>query len=363
MAAVIAHENMNVYAYVSIVEVVLKLLIVYFLRLFSVDKLMLYGVLMFAVTFINTGIYRLICTKKYDECRFRFYWNYALFKELTSYVGWTLFGAVSGIVRQQGINILLNIYFGPIVNAARAIATQISTAVNNFIHNFITAVRPQIVKSYATGNMKQMIRLIFLATKATFFLLLFFIIPLQLELTLILKLWLKNVPEYVLIFTRIILINSFIDSISSPLLAALHAIGKIKLFQVISGIIFICNLPLALIALNLGFSAANVQIIGVVLSVCVFLVRLLIFVKQIQSSIWHYLKSVLIPSILVCVIGSIIPVCFVYIYPVGIERLFLTIIISTISLVLTIFFIGLSNIERLILLGEVKKRVLFIVKQ
>jgi O-antigen/teichoic acid export membrane protein len=359
MASVIAHENMQVYAYVSIVEVFLKLVIVYCLRLFPVDKLMLYGVLMFAVTFINTGIYRFICTKKYDECRFRFYWNYALFKELTSYVGWNLFGTVSWMVKNQGINILLNIFFGPIVNAARAVAMQVSTAVNNFAQNFITAVRPQIVKSYASGNKEQMLRLVFLTTRAAFFLLLFFIVPLQLELALVLKLWLKDVPEYVVAFTRILLINTFIDSMGSPLASALHATGKVKSFQVISGIIFIGNLPVSLVVLLLGFSAVSVQVIGVILSVIVFLVRLFVLARQIQFSIWYYIKSTLIPSITVCIIGSIIPVIFVWIYPEGVKRLFLTVITSTVSIMLTIFFLGISSPERLIVITKVKSHIPF----
>jgi O-antigen/teichoic acid export membrane protein len=357
MALIIAHENMQVYAYVSIGEVLLKLLIVYCLRLFSFDKLMLYGVLMFALTFINTGIYRFICTKKYNECRFRFYWNYPLFKELTDYVGWNLFGTASWVIKDQGINILLNIYFGPIVNAARAVAVQVNSAINNFAQNFLTAVRPQIVKYYATGNKEAMLSLVFLATKATSFLLLFFIIPLQIELVLILRLWLKNVPEYILVFTRIMLVNSFIDSMSSPLAATSHATGKVKSFQITTGIVFMCNIPVSLIALNLGFSAVSVQIIGVVLSICVFFTRVVILSKQIQFSIFHYFKSVLIPSIFVCIVGSIIPVCFASMYHDGIKRLFFTILVSTISIILAIYFLGISSNERLIVIQEIKKRI------
>jgi hypothetical protein len=178
-------------------------------------------------------------------------------------------------------------------------------------------------------------------------------------LALVLKLWLKNVPEYVVAFTRILLINSFIDSMGSPLASALHATGKVKSFQVISGIIFIGNLPVSLVALLFGFSAVSVQVIGVILSVSVFFARLFILARQIQFSIWYYIKSVLIPSIIVCIIGSIIPVLFVWIYPEGIKRLFLTVITSTVSIMLTILFLGISSSERLIVIRKVKSHIPF----
>ena len=360
MASVIAHESMNVYAYVSIVEVILRLLIVYILQMITADKLKLYGFLMLAVTFINTGIYRFFCTKKYKECRFRLYWNYSLFKELTGYVGWNFFGSISGIVRNQGINILLNIYFGPVVNAARAVAMQVNSAVLSFAHNFTTAVRPQIVKSYASGNKSQMLSLVFYSTKATAFLLMFFILPLQLELSFVLHLWLKQIPEYVLIFTRIMLGNALIDGISYPLVGASHATGKIGLYQAIVGGISILNLPIALIVLTIGFSAASVQIVGIGLSIAAFFARIIILSRQLQFSVYFYFKSTILPIVLVGGIGSFLSIILVYIYPAGTIRLFLTIIISTISLMCSVLFIGLSKDERVIIFNRLRTRISFL---
>lgn len=360
MTSVIAHESMNVYAYVGIVEVILRLLIVYILQIITADKLKLYGFLMFAVTFINTGIYRFSCTKRYKECRFRLYWNYSLFKELTGYVGWTFFGSIAGIVRNQGINILLNIYFGPVVNAARAVAMQVNSAVLNFAHNFTTAVRPQIVKSYASGNKSQMLSLVFYSTKATAFLLMFFILPLQLELSFVLHLWLKQIPEYVLIFTRIMLGNALIDGISYPLMGASHATGKIGLYQAIVGGISILNLPIALIALIGGFSADSVQIVGVGLSIAAFFARIIILSRQLQFSVYFYFKSTILPIVLVGGIGSFSSIILVYIYPAGTIRLFLTIIISTISLMCSVLFIGLSKDERVIIFNRLRTRISFL---
>jgi O-antigen/teichoic acid export membrane protein len=355
MASVIAHEDMSIYAYVSIIEVILKLLVVYILQMISVDKLKFYGILMLTITFINTGIYRFICTKKYKECRFRMYWNYGLFKELAGYVGWNFFGSISSVVRNQGINILLNIYFGPIVNAARAIAMQVNTAVVSFAANFTLAISPQIVKSYASGNQSQMLSQVFHATKAVTFLLLFFILPLQLELSFVLNLWLKQIPEYVLAFTRIILVDAVINSIGYSLVKASQATGKIAVDQTVEGGISILNLLIALIALIIGFSAISVQIVGIGVSATALLARIIILSRQLQFSIYQYLKNTITPIILTVITGSIIPVIFVFLYPMGIKRLFITLLISIISLGLSVFFIGFSKYERSIVLREIKK--------
>jgi O-antigen/teichoic acid export membrane protein len=359
MALVIAHENMSIYAYVSVVEVILRLLIVYILQMISVDKLKLYGFLMLAITFINTGIYRFICIKKYKNCRFKLYWDYSLFKELTGYVGWNFFGAVSSVVKNQGINILLNMFFGPLVNTARSVAMQVDSAVLNFAQNFTTAVRPQIVKSYASGNQEQMLSLVFYSTKATFFLLFFFILPLQLELSFVLNLWLTQIPDYVLVFTRIILTAALIDSISYPLMGASQATGKIKVYQAVVGGITILNLPIALIILIAGFPADSVLIVGVVVSIAAFFARIIILSRQLRFSIYQYFKNVLVPIILVLISGSIVPTFFVFLCPEGIIRLFITILVSTISVVLSVFFIGFSNNERLIVIHGIKKHVPF----
>ena len=195
MASIIAHEDMNIYAYVSIIEVVLKLGIVFLLPLFAIDKLIFYGLLMAVVVFINTAIYRTICVKKYSECKFSFFWEKDLFKELISYTGWNMFGAAVGVFKYQVVNIILNQFFNPIVNTARGIAQQVNSAVNSFAQNFSTAVRPQIIKTYASGEKDKMLQLMFRSCKATFLLMYVFALPLILEMPYVLKLWLKNVPD------------------------------------------------------------------------------------------------------------------------------------------------------------------------
>jgi O-antigen/teichoic acid export membrane protein len=347
MAAVTAHEDMNIYAYLSIMEVILKLVIVFILRVLNADKLIVYGFLTLTVTFINTGIYRFVCVKKYRECKFKLYWDFHLFKELFSYTGFIIFGQIAVVIRHQGIDILLNMFFGPVVNAARAVAKQVNNAVFSFANNISNAVHPQVIKSYAEGKQPQMIMLVFRSSKIMFFLSLFFILPLQLELPFALQVWLKNIPEYFLIFTRIILIEALIESLAHPLSWIFHATGKIKLDQIMESGIILLNLPVSFILLKNGASAINVLIVGLILLLFSFFTRILLMSLCFHISFIQYFKNVLIPIIFVAAMGSIAPVLYVNLNPYSsIMRFLFTVIISSISFGLMVFVIGLSPEER-----------------
>ncbi len=198
MAMIIAREDMNIYAFVSIIETILKLGVVFILRLISWDKLVLYGILMLGVTLIITIIYQTICVKKYQECKFRFYWDNVIFKEITSYTGWNMFGASVGVFKNQMVNIVLNQFFNPVVIASRSIAVSVNTAVSSFSHNFSTAIRPQIIKNYATEQKEIMLSLMFRGIKGTYLLMYLFVLPMIFEAPVILKLWLKNPPAFTL---------------------------------------------------------------------------------------------------------------------------------------------------------------------
>ena len=217
---IIAHERMNVFAWVSIAEVSLKLLIVFMLQWFGFDKLKLYAVLVFSVSLVIRLIYGLYCKYNFKESKFRFFWDKPLFRTLMSYAGWNLWGNAASVIMGQGVNILLNIFFGPVVNAARGIAYQVRGAVQQFVGNFQMAMNPQIIKLYASDNIQQMHQLIFRGAKYSFFLLFIMSLPILLETEIILRLWLKTVPEYTVIFTRLIIVNILIDSISGPLMTA-----------------------------------------------------------------------------------------------------------------------------------------------
>jgi O-antigen/teichoic acid export membrane protein len=353
-AAIIAHENMNLYAAVSIAEASLKLITAYALRIIFFDKLTLYGMLLLAVAFIVTGIYRHISAGKYAECRFRLCWDFPLFWEMARYIGWNLFGSLADVLKYQGVNILLNLFFGPLVNAARALSRQVDATIRNFALNFSTAAKPQIIKYYAAGNRSKLLPLVFQVSKGASFLLFFFILPIELELPFLFKLWLKETPGYVLEFTRLLLANTLIDSISFPLNSLSQATGKTKWYQTISGGITLLNLPVTFAALKAGYSPVSIHYIGIGLSVVVLAVRIIILSRQLDFSAWRYTKAVALPVILVVGVSSIIPVCLVLFCSPGIIRLILTTIISSLSVLGSIFLLGFTGQERKLIMGKIK---------
>ncbi|MBP1675654.1 MAG: polysaccharide biosynthesis protein [Bacteroidetes bacterium] len=353
-AAIIAHERMNVYAWVSIVEVLLKLLVVYLLVAFSIDKLKLYAILIFGVTTLVTFIYRSYCIRKFNECRFSFYWNKKLFKEILSFSGWNLFGALAGIFNNNGINIVLNMFFGPIVNTARAVAYQVNSSTNQFVQNFMTASRPQITKLFASGEQEQMMKLVFQSSKFSYILLFILSMPVLLETHFIFKVWLNDVPEYVVLFTRLIIIGTLIDSTSYALQTAAQATGKIVTYQAVVGGMMILNLPLAYLLLRLGHAPQSVFYLSIANSaVCLFL-RLYMLSKMIHLSVSDFAYRVLLPLFLVTIIAYIAPLTILMNLDMGFSRFFIILCAGFISSISTIFFIGLTKNEKQFALQTVK---------
>ena len=357
MASIIAHENMNVYAYASIIEVALKLGIVFLLRDLPYDKLILYGLLLAAVALVNTSIYRFYCRLHYAECKVLFVRDGALFREIISYSGWNLFGAAVGVVKNQVINILLNLHFGTIVNAARGVASQVNSAVVNFGQNFSTALRPQIIKTYAAERKDETMNLVFRGCKFTFFLMYLFALPLCLEMKTILSLWLKNPPEYSVCFTQLALIDAVIDSISYPLMTLAQATGKIKLYQGLVGGVLLCNLPVSYIALQFGVSAYAVMIVAICITVTAFLVRLIIIKHLAKFSIRNFIQKTILPCLLVAFLASLAPLVFYFHFAEGFFRLCATTFISISSTALCVLFIGMNYMERKALIASVKSKL------
>lgn len=357
MASLIAHENMNIYAYVSIVEAVLKLAIVFLLQILSFDKLVLYGLLLTMVSLINTTIYRVYCTKHYSECKFQFVKDKALFKELVSYSGWNLFGSVASIARMQGVGILLNLFFGPIVNSARAIADHIYSITLSFTSNFATALRPQIIKNYAMQKKNEMLNMTLYGTKIVFFLMLVISVPLFFKIPDLLTLWLENVPDHTYTFVRMVLIAVIIDSISHPLMAVVQATGKIRLYQIIVGGILFLNLPLAYIFLKLGCYPAIVYIIQLLISVSALFARIIMTQRIISFNlIIPYAK--LLALFLVLTIGvCIVPFVLSDVLNDSIVQLAIFICLAVLWSGCLAFFVGLNKNERTAVIGRIKKQL------
>jgi O-antigen/teichoic acid export membrane protein len=355
-ATIIARENMGVYAYVSIIEVVLKLLIVYLLILFSIDKLKLYAALMSASTCIISAIYIIICRRKYEESRFQFYWDKVLFNSMFNFSAWKLIGSISGLFCNYGLNILLNIFFGPAINAARAISYQLNGAIVSLSSSLYTAVRPQITKSYAAGDINHALFLVFQSSKFAFYLILLLSMPIMLETSFLLKIWLKDTTEYMILFTRLIIIFSLINCLESPLSDMVQATGKIKKYQIIIGSITLLSLPLSYTYFKLGFPPeTSLYILISVYSLAHFL-RLWVLHNLVAMSIKKYLREVLLVIVIVGLIALIIPVSLMnYLKEDNLYRFILVGFSCVFSVLSTVYFIGLKKNERKIVLNFAKK--------
>lgn len=345
-AAIIAHERMEVYAFVSIVEAILRLGIVYILVVFSIDKLKLYAVLMFLVTILVTFIYRTYCTRRFKECRFRLYWNKPLFIEIVGYSGWNLFGTLATVCNNQGIAIILNIFFGPVINTAQAISMQVNNAVSQFVQNFMTSVRPQIIKLYAVSELDAMLKLVIQSSRFSFFLIFILTIPMLLETEFIFWLWLKYVPEYVVLFTRIVLVITLIDSLSNPLMTAAQATGKVRLYQSIVGGMLLMNLPISYMCLRMGSFPQTVFIVAMVNSIVCFILRLIMLNRMIGLKIIPFLQRVILPIFPVVLLAYFIPALIHLGLASGWLRFIYVVISSFGASILAVYYIGMNSDER-----------------
>lgn len=348
MAIIMAHEDMKAYAYISIFEALLKLSVVYLLQYISWDKLELYGLLVMCVGLINALMYIGFCLHKYDECQFkRFYWDLTVFKEILNFTGWTFFGQISTVARTHAVTLLLNQMFIPAVVAARAISVQIASQVNIFSNNFNASLTPPIVKSYAANERQEMFYLIIAGSKATFFLLWVFALPMILEMETILGLWLTTVPSDAVLFGRLALIESLIMSISMPLSAAARAPGKMKSYELSLGLVQIGIFIVAWIILAKGAPAYSVFIVAIVANILMFAVRLYILKCLIALPIMLFVKKTLLPVIHI-ILASCIPILLlIELLPNGFYWSVLIVIISFILSSFVMYFIGLNKEWRL----------------
>lgn len=354
-ALIIAHEKMNAFAYISIAEAVVKLLIVFLLMLIPFDRLELYSVLLFFSSAIVTFSYYCYCRKNFSESRFRFFWNRERAVEFFSYSGWHFIGSVSVVVQNQGINILLNMFFNPVVNAARAIAYQVNVAINALAANFFVAVKPQIYKSYSTGKIDEMNFLVCQSTKFCFYLILFLAIPVYLEVSYILNLWLNKVPLYTVLFTKLAIINALIDSTNSPAIASALATGRIKKFELCTGILMIMNLPISYVFLKLGYLPQITFCISISISLLTVWIRVFILRNLTGLSVREYNLNVLWPMLKVVMTAFGIPFLLNQYMQEGTIRFFVVGIISLLSTFLAVWKFGLIDSERLMIRDFGKK--------
>lgn len=359
-AVIIAHEKMNVYAYISIVEVMLKLGIVYLLSVSPFDKLIAYAVLIFAVQLLIRAIYQIYCRKNYEESKFRLFWDKSLYQQMSGFAGWNLFGSLAWMLRDQGLNIVLNLFFGPVINAARGVATQVSGAVMNFISNFQVALNPQITKNYANGNIQEMEKLTYLGIKFSYIILFFLAFPLSLNINYVLRLWLVEVPDYTALFIILIMIDSMVGNLFGvPLMTSLSATGKIRNYQIVVSFIILLIVPVGYIALRLGCDAPSVFYITIIFSGISGFARFLFCRKQIGYSLREMTKGVLLPVLSMTVVALPLPI-FAKLEYFQTDTLMNFLLLCLISIVMTFvsaWFVGLNTTEKDKLLSIIKSKI------
>ncbi|HEY5592062.1 MAG TPA: oligosaccharide flippase family protein [Paludibacter sp.] len=353
-ATIIAHERMSVYAYVSIVEVILKLIIVFVLVWMGFDKLKLYAVLVFGVSVVVWIIYKTYCKRNFTETNYQFFWEKSLYKTLINFSGWDLYGNMSVMARTQGVSILLNLFFGPILNAANGIAIQVQSAIMAFAGNVVMAIRPQIVKSYAIGDYNQTIKLVMTATKYTYILLLFISLPILLEMHFILNLWLKEVPSYTVLFCQYTLTFNFFANMSVIVISAIHATGKIKRPSLINGTLYLSVIPLSYVAFKLGGKPEMPYLINVIFVLVGLLSNawtLNLYLPQ--FSFRNFIIKVIGICMLITLISGIIPGLIKANQSEGWFRFICVTTTSTLSIALTAYYIAMNSEMRLMVRSRI----------
>lgn len=355
-STIVAHEKMSAFAYISIFEALMKLLIVYSLYVSPFDKLKTYVVLLLMLSLVIRFIYGLYCNRHFQEAKYHFVHDKALLKQMTSFAGWNFFGQGAYMLNNQGVSIVINLFFGVTVNAARGIATQVNTAVNQFVSNFMMALNPQITKSYAAGNLEEMHKLVFRGSKFSFFLMLFFLIPICLETRMILHLWLNVVPEYAVEFVRWTLIITTLGMLSNTLITSLHATGKIKRYMIIVGIIEFSNFPITYLVFKMGFGPLYAYYVYFVVYLFLAFLRLYLIKDLIKMKTIDFIHEVYFKIVIVSLVAVCLPGVICYLQSDTISRFFVICVLSFISTSISVWFLGLEDKERLYLLNMVKSR-------
>lgn len=352
-ATIIAHEHMGAFAYLSILSTFLNLGVALIINYVPFDKLIFYALCIVGINVLMRIIYGIYCKIHFQEATWHFVKDKALVKEMAGFAGWNFLGASSGVLLGQGVNILMNIFFGVAVNAARSIASQVDNAVNMLVNNFTMALNPQITKSYASGDLSYMHDLVCKGAKYSFFIMLIPSLPILLETPQILELWLKQVPNFTIVFVRLTILISLVSVLSQTLITSMLATGKIKKYQIIISSLSYSIFIFAYLAYWLGLPPYASYIIQLIVFVIELGARLLLLRGMISLSIREYAISVILKIMVVIIVASIIPVLVMLSMHESLLRLFFICILSVVSVLLTIYGLGLSSGERKWLNGKV----------
>lgn len=357
-AALIANEKMDLYAFLSILDALLKLFIIYAIPYIPTERLVAYSIL-----FLGTNILILLFTTYYVYKNVSYLkglpiYNKALVKEMISFSGWNLFGTASGVIKSQGINVLINAFFSLTVNASRGVAYQIHSGINQLTHSFQVALNPQIVQSYSEGNMPRYLNLSYMSSKVSIFLMWMITLPILLCTDDILSIWLgNNIPQYTSLFTKIVVCTGMTDTLGAAISVPLYATGKIKYYQIIVSLITISILPLSYIFYRMGFPPETSMYISLALSIIAQIARVIIWTRLINEPIINYIKKIVIPTIIIASISLIPPTIAPHLLKgtLHITSIIYSTLYSIIINTILVFTIGINATERKTIYKLIKK--------
>lgn len=354
-SSIIAHERMSAFAWVTMIDAVFKLIVAYIIHFYAGDRLILYALLFIVPSLFNLVVFYFYCRKKFSECHYLFIWDKIIFYEMIGFSVWNFIGCTAGLLKNQGVNILINIFTSPIVNAARGVAMQINSIVNQFTSNFTMAINPQITKYYASGDLSRMHRLVFYGTRMSYYLFMFIAIPVFFEIDAVLLVWLGQVPEHTVLFVRLILILTLTEILSRMLITAQNATGRIRNYQLVVGGLLLLNFPLSYVALKLGYSPESTVVVGIIVSLICLVARLWFLRTSVSLRVRDFVSQVVVNVVVVTLLSSVVPAMCYYFIEHHIVRFFAVCVSSVVMSAVVIYFVGCNSWERDMLRGYVVK--------
>lgn len=345
-ASIVAHERMSAFAYISILEGIGKLVIAWCIVINPIDRLVFFALMVAILSCTVIFIYMNYCKRHFDECAYHFVYDHDLLKQMFGFAGWNFIGASSAVLRDQGGNIILNLFFGPTVNAARAIAVKVNTVITSFVQNFMIALNPQITKSYANGDLDYMFKLIFKGARYSYYILLLLALPVILNTHYILVIWLKLLPNHTSNFVQLILFLALSESISNPLITAMLATGKIRNYQLVVGGLQMMNLPVAFICLYFGAVPESVVVVAIVLSQCCLAARLYMLQGMIGLSIKRFLCDVYFNVFVVTIASFSLPIILMFFLHESFSSFMYVTILAVFCTIFSELYIGCKKDER-----------------
>lgn len=355
---IIANEKMNVYAYLTIFDTFIKFGIAWAIQMIPTYRLEFYGLFLFLASVFNASILVYYCMRTFSYAKIEFGFDKDVYKSFGGVTTWSLIGNLAWVGYTQGLNILLNMFFGPVVNAARSISVQVEGTIRNFATNFQTAINPRILKSYAANDLIYMHKMVFASAKYSCYLMLFFAIPIALETNTILTIWLKNVPNNTASFVRIMMIVALMETMSNSIMTSVVATGRIKRYHLYIGSLLLGIVPISYIVLRLGFPPISVFWVYAIIEFFACIFRLLLVSPMIGLAKRNFVKSVVLNCFMVCIVSVILPFVLHCCMPDGIVRLLVVGIVSIISSATGMFFVGLNKDEQQYVLNIVKVKIL-----